>query len=166
MLVPSVDPSWATNTPAAWRQPACVVTSQINTLWSFSRVLRSLDWSCCHLLSLCTSLECEFTGSSTSIYHARAANCLCKCSCRVQCSDTVPSATEPGIRKHTHRSTHGWSPPAKTVPIHPMTATPRPQKNTNISVENPERSGKKTALEQDETLSRTQLLWRDPLSLL
>lgn len=113
-----------------------VVTSQINTSWSFSRVLRSLDGSCCHLLSLCTSLECEFTGSSVSIYHARAANCLCKCSRRVQCSDTVPSATEPGIRKHTHRSTHGWSPPAKTVPQ-------PPQKNTNISVENPERRGNK-----------------------
>lgn len=126
-------------------------------------VLRSLDWSCCHLLSLCTSLECEFTGSSVSIYHARAANCLCKCSRRVQCSDTVPSATEPGIRKHTHRSTHGWSPPAKTVPIHPMTAPP---KYWHIWKEPREKWQRKTALEQDETLSRTQLLWRDPLSLL
>lgn len=165
MLVPSVDPSWATNTSAAWRQPACVVTSQMNTLESFSKVLRGLDWSCRHLLSLCTSLECEFTGSSVSIYHARAANCLCKCSRRVQCSDTVPSATEPGIRKHTHRSTHGGSLPAKTVSLKPMTAPPQ-KKYKHICREPREKWQRKTALKQDETLSRTQLLWRDPLNLL
>lgn len=55
-------------------------------------------------------------------YYAHVSNSLCQCACWAECSDTVPSATRPGVRKRTQE--HTWLGSIRQHNTHPPKPAP------------------------------------------